>query len=159
MIYIDYVGKYNSFIGTLEGDTWKITSINLTDSSKEETKSGSLILKIQHYMITLEINSDLGKSVKFDVDVGYTTSIRNPEMNGTYYLTDNVKTSNYDHFKIGSSNRNVIIYSSDDDCKFIQYKKLYIFLKNEMHSVTEYFNKVEEIEKKKESIEKDFRND
>lgn len=161
MIYIDYEGKYNSFTGTLEGDTWKITSDsrNYTNSAIRESKSGSLITKIMPYIITVEITSELGKSVKFDVDVGYTTTIRNQQEDRSYYyLDDEIKTSNYVHFKIGSSNRNVIIYSSDDaDCKIIQYKKLYNFLNNEMNSVTEYFNKVEEIEKKKESIEKDFK--
>lgn len=158
MIYIDYLGKYNSFTGTLEGDTWKITStsLNYTNSAIRESKSGSLITKIIPYIITVEITSELGKSVKFDVDVGYTTAIRNQQEN-YYYLDDELKMSNYVHFKIGSSNKNVIIYSRDDaDCKIIPYKKLYNFLINEMNSVTEYFNKVEEIEKKKESIEKDF---
>lgn len=161
MIYIDYVGKYNSYTGTLEGDTWKITStsINSIYSSIREFKSGSLTTKIKPYIITVEITSELGKSIKFDVDVGYTTTIRNKQENSSYYyLEDELKTSNYVHFKIGSSNKNVIIYSRDDaDCKIIQSKKLFNFLKNEMNSVTEYFNKVEEIEKKKESIEKDFK--
>lgn len=156
MIYIDYLGKYNSFIGTLEGDTWKITSINCTDSSKEEHEKDSYKIKIQHYMITVEITSELGKSVKFDIDAGYTSTIYNPQKKGTYYISD-LKTSNYEYLKIGSSKRNVIIYKSDDDdSRFTYCKKLVIFLKDEMHLVTDYFNKVEKIEKKKESIEKDF---
>lgn len=148
MIYIDYVGKYNSFTGTLEGDTWKITStsLNYINSAIRETKSGSLITKIKPYIITVEITSELGKSVKFDVDVGYTTTIRNQDEKDKYYyyLDNELKTSNYDYFKIGSSNKNVIIYSRDDaDCKIIQNKKLYIFLIKEMNPVYEYFNKVE----------------
>lgn len=95
MIYIDYEGKYNSFTGTLEGDTWKITSDsrNYTNSAIRESKSGSLITKIMPYIITVEITSELGKSVKFDVDVGYTTTIRNQQEDRSYYyLDDEIKT-------------------------------------------------------------------
>jgi hypothetical protein len=157
MIYIDYLGAHGAFTGTLEGDDWKITSVTEHQISQEKIEVGSLLTTMTHLIYTVEITTEFGKSIKFDVDGGITINGTNPNYEGSsiYYATD-TRELNYLHLKIGSNKRIAIIHSSDEDGVASIDNNLTRFLKKEMNFVRDYFNKAEQVELKKKDIEKDF---